>query len=441
MQILWMNRKVEFKRWWAVTLCILLSGTAVTAGTATNRYVVKNNPTAATPYDTEANAAPDIQTAVDAAVAANGDQVIVAPGTYDTGGMMVPGHSLTSRVMVNKAIVVRSRDNDRVNTIIEGAWDPATNGPAAVRGVYLASGATLAGFTVRNGATLLTSGNKFDLRGGGVFCAAVTDTVISNCVIVNSVGTTWGGGVYFGTILNSLIVSNQVASNGGGVYSSVLDGCTISRNRVGANGNGGGGYSVTASNCVFSHNEAVRGGGIYEGTLYNCLLYGNFTDGPFSGQGGGAAYGGFSLYNCTVVGNRDTWVGGGGLYVNGTAKVWNSIVYSNQAREAFGPNIIIKAGATLYITNSCTSPAISGWADGNIADDPLFIDSGSGYGLEHLVGDYHLSRSSPCIDAGLNQAWMTSADDLDGVERIKDGLVNIGCYESFFPRGTTILIR
>ncbi len=81
-----------------------------------------------------------IQTAVDAAVAANGDMVLVAAGVYDTGGKeALPTYwGLTNRVVIDKTITVRSLDNDPATAIIEGAWDSATNGPAAIRGVFLA---------------------------------------------------------------------------------------------------------------------------------------------------------------------------------------------------------------------------------------------------------------------------------------------------------------
>ncbi len=443
MQILLIKRKVQFTSWWVVALCVLLSASAFSAaGTATNRFVRKDSPSPGLPYNTWDSAATNIQDAVDAAVAANIDAVIVAPGTYDTGGMMAPGHSLTSRVMVNKAIVVRSRDNDPETTIIEGAWDPVTtNGPAAVRGAYLATGAKLIGFTVRKGATG-TNGNV-NIWGGGVYCTG-TGSIISNSVIVGNVAHAYAGGVYSGMIFDSQIVSNRsVGSYGGGARGSIMNGCTISYNQ--AVHGGGGGSSVTATNCTFAYNVAQSGGAVREGTLYNCLFYGNLTDGPFSGQGGGALCSPLNLYNCTVVGNDNkgssTGIGGGGIYVRNsqTVVMVNCIVYFNQATQ--GPNIYTHSGGTLYITNTCTYPEIPGWAVGNITNAPLLIASGSGYGLAHLAGDYHLSRSSPCIDAGLNQAWMTSADDLDGVERIINNLVDIGCYESFYPRGTVILVR
>ena len=54
---------------------------------------------------------------------------------------------------------------------------------------------------------------------------------------------------------------------------------------------------------------------------------------------------------------------------------------------------------------------------GNIASDPDFVNG------------YHLGAGSPCIDTGTNQAWMTTATDLDGNPRIANGIVDMGAFE------------
>ena len=134
-----------------------------------------------------------LQAGVDAATA--GDTVLVTNGVYDTGGVIYPsGTVLTNRVAIHKPITVRSINGPFV-TIIEGAKDPlTTNGNAAVRGVYLADGATLAGFTITNGATRYSGGDD-ESYGGGIWCQSA-NAVISNCAFTgNSAGD--GGGVYW----------------------------------------------------------------------------------------------------------------------------------------------------------------------------------------------------------------------------------------------------
>jgi hypothetical protein len=58
---------------------------------------------------------------------------------------------------------------------------------------------------------------------------------------------------------------------------------------------------------------------------------------------------------------------------------------------------------------------------GNISSDPLFVNA--------AAGNYRLQASSPCINTGTNESWMTGATDLDGTPRIVGGTVDMGAYE------------
>jgi hypothetical protein len=70
-----------------------------------------------------------------------------------------------------------------------------------------------------------------------------------------------------------------------------------------------------------------------------------------------------------------------------------------------------------------------GWSgDGNIDEDPVFLDASR--------GNHHLLRQSPCIDAGSNVAVPSSVTtDFDGHWRVVDGnrdgnaIVDMGAYE------------
>lgn len=340
---------------------------------AATRYVSLASTTPVFPYDNWTNAATNIQQAVDAALA--GDTVIVSNGVYNTGGTVVSG-ALTNRVAITKSITVRSANGRGVTSIV--GYSP--QGDDAIRCVYLGTNATLSGFTLTNGATRNLLGHQFTAQsGGGVFCE--TGAVITNCALNGNSANFIGGGAYDGTLNNCTLSGN------GAVY-------------------GGGASGGTLNNCTLSRNSANYGGGAYQSTLNNCRLGRNSA----TYYGGGAIYS--TLQNCTVSGNLSYNSGGGASH--GTLK--NCIVYFNTA-NADSPNHL-----NCTITNSCTSPDPGG--TGNITSAPLFV----------ATNDFHLSPSSPCINAG-NNAYAPGATDLDGKPRILGGTVDMGAYE-FASAGT-----
>lgn len=498
---------------------------AVAAG---DKYVVKDNPGAAAPYETWATAAGDIQTAVDAAVEGEpvwvrsserwpflalrsyrspGDTIWVRAGVYDAGGK--PDgfwrSKLTNRVAITKAVIVRSENNDPVNTVIKGAWssDGRTNGPDAVRCVSMVDGAALIGFTLTGGGTLTTNedyASSADRSGGGVW-ARSSSASVSNCIIVgnsafgdprnsarggggvcggkyfncvimnnssplrgggtdhailfncvvagNSSGWGGSGGSHGGLLYNCLVSNNTTEGSGGGLAGwSPLDPCGVYdsvhiANRAGRDGggagqnsklvrcrvisniasnNGGGTYGSDVTASLVAGNEAKNGGGIYGGTILNSVVAYNTA-----GIGGGATrvtaanslfYGnegcyagaiylapGFTLKECTVTGNKSAGHCGGILLEGaGTTRVENCIVYFNQARaESKNPNWSTQgSNACLIFAGSCTWPAREGWGTDNTTNDPQFIANGTGYGTNHIPGDFRLQPGSPCPKAGCN---------------------------------------
>ena len=71
----------------------------------------------------------------------------------------------------------------------------------------------------------------------------------------------------------------------------------------------------------------------------------------------------------------------------------------------------------------CTTPT-SSFNIGGITNAPAFVNP--------AAGDFHLSASSPCINAG-NNANASGTNDLDGNPRIVGGTVDIGAYEYQTP--------
>jgi len=347
---------------------LLLTAAMANASPPTH-YVNINSANPTPPFTTWATAATNIQDAVD--VAASGDEVLVTNGIYATG--LRSGYTQTSnRVVIATAISVRSVAGPAV-TVIAGAPDPSgAHGPAAIRCVYLGSGALLDGFTLTNGYTRQIVGLRTPSeRGGGVFCE--TNAVLTNCVITG----------------------NRAADDGGGVSGGTLYHCWITGNstQLGAtrDGDGGGADRSILYNCVVNNNRGRKGGGLDECTLFGCVVVGN------NGRvfGGGAARS--TLYHCTVLDNYSRHGGG----VSGCT-VYNSIVYHNRA--PVGPNYGVPylgsyspAAQDFYF--SCTTP-LPEFGTSNISADP------------QLASWSHLSSNSPCRGAA-SAAFSTGLLDLD----------------------------
>lgn len=207
----------------------LLLATAASAAAAP-RYVDISNASPAPPYTIWLTAATNIQAVID--VATTGDEIVVTNGTYSTGRVAV-FVTMTNRDAVTNAVVVRSVNSPEV-TIIEGYQMPdTTNGAAAIRCVYLASGATLSGLTLTNGATL-DSDSEDEINkqtGGGVWCQSASATV------------------------TNFVLSENSAHIGGGAYSSALSLCTLDGNQASYRGL----FLVDAAGAVTSMMPVVLG--------------------------------------------------------------------------------------------------------------------------------------------------------------------------------------
>jgi hypothetical protein len=240
---------------------------------ATVYYVNVNNPVPVSPFTTWATAATNIQDAIDAA--ANGDEVLVTNGLYETGGRVMAGN-LTNRVALDKALTVESVNGPWVTTIFGSG---TANGTAGVRCAWLTNGAALTGFTLQGGATMNTGDLPTLESGGGAWCAS-SNAVVSNCLIVSNTAYYYGAGVYQGTLYNSLVNSNYSAFLAGAVYNAILGNCTIVSNR------GWGVVSPLAmTNCIVYYN--ANGNCDFPGSaVAHCCITptlagsGNFTNAP-----------------------------------------------------------------------------------------------------------------------------------------------------------------
>jgi hypothetical protein len=224
------------------------------------------------------------------------------------------------------------------------------------------------------------------------------------------------------TLIGFTIQDSSVAGEGGGVL--LTDGCTVEDclivgNAAGTYGGGtymqGGG---TLNNCIVrSNTAAVCGGGIgmSGGSVNNCLIVGNDGTMPSIGAAGVYMTGG-ELVNSTVVSNADH----GG--VSGAGDVLNCIVWGNSVS-----NLLMTSGSVL---NTCADSGVEQDVDGCMTADPQFVDA--------AAGDFQLSASSPCIDAGDN-AVAPVGRDLANRTRVVNGTVDLGAYERFLVEADTDL--
>jgi parallel beta-helix repeat protein len=379
---------------------------------------------------------PTIQSAIN--VAAFGDTVLVAPGTYveniNFGG---------------KAITVRSESGPEV-TIIDGRNADSVLSFTSGEG----RDSVLNGFTLQNGRTSL---------GGGIKVQGSSPTITNNVIRNNHACTGAGIGINFGSPLirlNSIagnrisdcfevgggggigivgptsaeildnVISDNTSSNGGGINLSVAGTPIIKRNIIKGNntlsfGQGGGIYIISDSNPLIvqnliTGNQAHTGGGLY---------LTNSSPGP-------------TLVNNTIADNNAISMGSG-FFVEGfgaRTELTNNIIVAKPGQSGLhcgnlgflNPpiirfNNIFSSGGMAY-GGSCSDKT---GMDGNISSDPLFTNP--------TLGDYHLRQGSRSIDSGFNLAPNLPDTDIDGDPRILDGdgngtaIIDMGVDEFLAP--------
>ncbi len=282
------------------------------------------------------------------------------------------------------------------------------------------------------------SGNKALYGSGLSYCHGV---IQSNVISDNGPTgvASQGGGLYFcSAAISDNTVSRNTAQDGGGLYDcdNLLSGNTINENIASSTGGGLWGCDGTVTGNVVSVNEAqLQGGG-----LYDCdgLVLGNVVQGNSGGDYGG----GLGACDGTIRDNliAKNWARRGGALWDCAADIESNTIVDNITASRFRGGL---EGCTGKIINciiwrniwgggaqieECSLPAYScieawnGGGEGNIKANPQFADT-----------DYRLSDSSPCLDAGKNEDWMSEATDLDGNPRIsqafKTRTVDMGAYE------------
>ncbi len=292
---------------------------------------------------------PTIQAGIDAAM--NGDEVVVAPGTY-----------FEIIDFLGKAITLRSSDGPDV-TIIDGTGFFHVVQCISGEG----SDTVLDGFTITGGDA---TGTKPNDRGGGMVIFESSPTV-TNCTFTGNFGVI-GGGMFnissSPTMTNCTFSGNTATNSGGGMFifesSPTMTDCTFSGNTA-ESGDGGGGMlnltsSPTMTDCTFSGNSAGSGDG---GGMLNLDSSPTMTDCTFSGNSAGSNGGGmlnvsFSspmVINCTFSGNFGVF--GGGMYnlLNSNPTVTNCTFSGNTATNDGGGMFNLDSSPTVTACTFCNN--------------------------------------------------------------------------------------
>ena len=406
------------------------------------RYYVKANATGTNNGSSWANAFTSLQSAL--AVAASGDEVWVAAGTYKphassrSTSFVIPSGLKVYGGFAGNESTLASRNMTLINTTNQttlsgdlsgndaGLNNRSENSYRVVTFLNAVSTTTLDGFRILGGNNTLgevTAGFGGGIYNNGSGSGKSSNPTIANCTITYC-SAFLGGGMYNdGTnggnaspsITNCIFISNSADDSGAGLANYGTSGNsspTISRCSFIGNS------SVFNSGAINNHGES----GICSPTITNCVFMGNYAANNGGAMVNTGTNGGTcipNITNCSFSGNSATGVGG--VIRNNAANpvIKNSIMWGNSS-------IFDNNGGSVTATYSIVEGGYTG--TGNLSTNPLFVSLPSFASAPTITGDLHLTASSPAINKGTNTGAPTT--DLDGNTRPFTGTItDMGAYE------------
>ena len=294
--------------------------------------------------------------------------------------------------------------------------------------------------------------------GGGVFnCANVYDTVIEHNVADKSVGNDTGsGGAYGGKFHGCTFRDNCAASVSGAALMEnciVEDGCVnchTNLNCVFRNLHNSSSYVWAKENVQYPDGVSVLSLYGFNGVelMRNCLITGCEW-----GYGSGKTVN-LSLFtnvigrveNCTIADNAYYHFGSG--FKSGAAFV-NCAIVRNTLDDGTTPSDVPLFESTQFCFSNCVWN-VTGTRGATVVRDADYAD-GDCWVLGAGVSPKFLGRGecpytpkcfSPLRERGMVLDWMAEATDLAGNPRLRDGKVDIGCYQCWLdPIGFSLSIR
>ncbi|MES3629919.1 MAG: choice-of-anchor Q domain-containing protein, partial [Longimonas sp.] len=332
----------------------------------------------------------------------------------------------------NETILSGNIDDD-ASTNAENSYNVvvmrATNTPITANTV-------IDGVTIRDGNAnddQPETGDPSD-AGGGLHLASIANDArptLRNLRITQNAAIS-GGGVYIDSFLgtaapfiSNVIVTKNEADEGGGLYASASTGGTTAPVWV---------------NALFVSNEADRGGALYKRAI---------AGGTLTSQ----------VINTHIVNNEAT-TDGGAVYHDGVntgttmAPEYVNTVFWNNTADPFGdelddPSAGVPAFQHVLAEDGC--PGGDTTCDTVLDDDPQFVNIDNPAGADGRLGTpadgLRFTANAPLYNAGIDAPYSSGGvaesvtTDILGDQRIQDGTVNIGAYESPLHSGPVFYVH
>lgn len=418
--------------------------------------------------------------------ATNGKEIIIAAGTYnlaDATAMNAEGH-----LYVTKRITLRGATGNPTDVVLVGSGNRIlfmANGTtgSSISGITFTKGSRSTGrggainFRASNDATTVSNcvfeGNQA-VDGGAVadyytYNAAGSNRggIVSDCLFTNNTATTSGGAGYNISLFQRCTFVDNKAATYGATVSASLSACT-NRHNV-ATGNNYSECNVTyAQDCLFEDMECNYAA--FTSCGFNRCRFRNATSGSLFAtqlhmtnsiiEGCSPAEGkyiylvynmsGMEMINCNVVSNTFRYFKQGGSNVR-NGYVVNSLFYGNKYGNAVVDMDANVTSCVAGFTNCVYSVAPANEADyapgeNNFNYNGQVFDPGFVGAKKDPVNPYALGLKSPLTTTyhGLVMDWMADATDIrgEGYPRLREGKVDIGCYQCWLnPRGTHLTFR